>query len=35
MRKFFNDESGLVVSAELALVVTLIFTATAVMMSDV
>jgi hypothetical protein len=30
MRKFFNDESGLVVSAELVLVVTLIFTATAV-----
>ena len=30
MRKFFNDEAGLVVSAELVLVVTLIFTAVAV-----
>ena len=30
MRKFFNDEAGFVVSAELALIVTLIFTAVAV-----
>jgi hypothetical protein len=30
MRKFFNDEAGLVVSAELVLVVSLIFTAVAV-----
>lgn len=30
MRKFFNDEAGLVVSAELMLIVTLIFTAAAV-----
>jgi len=30
MRKLFNDEAGFVVSAELALIVTLIFTAVAV-----
>jgi hypothetical protein len=30
MRKLFNDEAGFVVSAELALIVTLIFTAVVV-----
>ena len=33
MRKLFNDEAGFVVSAELALIVTLIFTAVAVGMA--